>query len=137
MDYSDVDHIGKAYIATPLSMETLKSFLIIDVCLADHSIGWTDYSIDDASLEDRVIPDAVYSMANKGLAFFWDFTLTTHDSYIAYNFPTEDCSNNLKIYKSNSRRYIPKLSKKKRLEIEKTSAANELLYKLGIKNGTN
>lgn len=137
MDYRKVEHIGRAYIATPMSRDTLKAFLIIDERLGDHSLGWTDYSVDRTRLHESVIPEAVYVMANKGLAFFWDFTLTSHDSYIAYNFPTEDSPNNLKVYKSNSRRYAPRLSKKKKLEIEKTSAANELLLNLGLQNGKN
>lgn len=137
MDYRKVEHIGRGYIATPISRDILKAFLILDENLGDHSLGWPDYSVAVYTSYERVMPEAIYEMANRGLAFFWDFTLTTHDSYIAYNFPTEDSPNNLKVYKSNSRRYIPRLSKSKRLEIEKTSAANELLIKLGIQNGKN
>lgn len=137
MDFGEIEHIGKAYLVTPVTEEILKGYL--DVMYTDdgHSIGWPEYDVETRELYDKVIPHEVCLMAEAGLAFLWEFCLTNFDSYFAYNFPTEESPNNLVIYRSTSRRRSPKLSKKKRVEIEKTSAANELLIKLGIQNGTN
>lgn len=132
--YSDVDFVGKAYIVTPASYDLLRGLFILGDQYGDHPFSWNEYQADNVV---RVVPPAVHRMAKLGLAFIWEYVLTSHDSYFAYNFPTEDSPNNLIIYKSNSRRHGPKLSKKKRLETEKTSAANELLFKLGLQNGKN
>ena len=137
MDFGEIEHLGKAYLVSPVSEEVLDNYLPTYYTDDGHSIGWPEYEVEIRALYEKVIPHEIHKMADAGLAFLWEFCLTNFDSYFAYNFPTEESSNNLKIYKSTSRRRSPKLSKSKRLEIEQTSAANELLIKLGIQNGKN
>lgn len=136
-NYADVNHIGQAYIISPISYDLLKRLFDLGEKCEGHPILWDEYQVDNKEGLDLVIPPTLHRVAQLGLAFIWEYALTSHDSYFAYNFPTEDSPNNLIIYKSNSRRHGPKLSKKKRLETEKTSAANELLFKLGLQNGKN
>lgn len=135
--YADVVHIGQAYIVSPMSYDLLKSFFTLGEKYEDHPFLWDEYHVEDRESMGTVIPLTLQRVAELGLAFIWEYALTSHDSYFAYNFPTEDSPNNLTVYKSNSRRHGPRLSKKMRLEVEKTSAANELLLKLGLQNGKN
>lgn len=125
--------IGHGYLITPLSQQTVEMHFSFNEIYGDHAYKWPEYAIWDM---DSIYPRELKILAEKGLAFLWEYICTEDFSYFAYNFPTEDKPNNLTFFKTGKRKCAPKLSKKLRLQIEKTSAANELLYHLGIDNGT-
>ena len=124
-----------AYLSTPADMDLIKKLTEFDEWVQEHSrTSWNEYSISGTA----VYPYFLTILAKAGIAFGWEFCCTEDMVYFAYNFPTEDTPVNLHHFTSNSKgKQLPYLSKAKRSVIESTSAANELLYTMGIKNGSN
>lgn len=124
-----------AIIGSPASMDTMQAMTDYDEWVNTRDdYGWDEYSM----YESYIYPYLLTEMAKAGIAFTWEYRLTEDFSYYAYNFPTEDNPVNLVHFKTgDKRKNFPRLSKKARQQIESTSAANELLYNMGIKNGSN
>lgn len=118
-----------------MNSELLVELISYDQYVSEHGItNWKEFAVTNYP----IYPTTLVRMADLGLAFTWEYMLTEDFSYYAYNFPTEDKPSNLVLFKTGSKRKsFPRLPKKVYEEISKQSAANELLYKLGIKNGTN
>lgn len=131
----EISQVETGYISSPASMDTLKAITDFDEWVQQHeSYNWDEYSI----YSSYIYPYLLTELARLGIAFTWEYQLTEDFSYYAYNFPTEDNPVNLVYFQTgNRRKNFPRLSKKVRQQIESTSAANELLYTMGIKNGSN
>ena len=130
-----VSDINCGYLATPMQMDNVKELTDFDDWCQEHEhTGWDEYSISSSD----VYPVILNTLIRLGLAFTWEYQFTEDFSYYAYNFPTEDNFQNFGTFKTgDKRKNFPRLSKKTLNQIESTSAANELLYQMGIKNGTN
>lgn len=130
-----VPDINCGYLATPMQMDNVKELTDFDEWCQEHEhTGWDEYSISSS----YVYPEILNTLIHLGLAFTWEYQFTEDFSYYAYNFPTEDNFQNFGTFRTgDKRKNFPRLSKKKLNQIESTSAANELLYQMGIKNGTN
>ena len=122
------------YLASPASMDNIKVLADFDEWVqAREDYDWEEYSI----ATDYYYPWFLPLIARKGIAFTWQYQLSEDFSYYAYFFPTEDGEQNIVYFKTgDKRKSFPFLTKRKLNQIETTSAANELLYQLGIKNGT-
>jgi len=122
------------YLITPMAGERLSKYMDIDADFNDHAWPWTEY----ATWDSAVYPEFLGLLADHGIAFGWEFVLTEHFSYYAYNFPTPEKKNNLICYSSKSKDSLPRMTKKLRLQLETESSINELLLSIGIKpDGTN
>ena len=122
------------YLITPMAIERLSEYMDIDADYDDHEWPWTEY----ATWNSAVYPEFLGLLADHGIAFGWEFVLTEHFSYYAYNFPTPEKKNNLICYSSKSKDSLPRMTKKLRLQLETESSINELLLSIGIKpDGTN
>ena len=122
------------YLITPMAIERLSEYMDIDADFNDHAWPWTEY----ATWNSAVYPEFLGLLADHGIAFGWEFVLTEHFSYYAYNFPTPEKKNNLICYSSKSKDSLPRMTKKLRLQLETESSINELLLSIGIKpDGTN
>ena len=122
------------YLVTPMAIERLSEYMDIDADFNDHAWPWTEY----ATWNSAVYPEFLGLLADHGIAFGWEFVLTEHFSYYAYNFPTPEKKNNLICYSSKSKDSLPRMTKKLRLQLETESSINELLLSIGIKpDGTN
>lgn len=122
--------INHGFLATPITEESLIALGVLhDDVLEDHDYAWLEY----AAWDSNVYPDYLNEMAKQGLAFMWEYVLTEDFSYFAYNFPTEESPNNLVHYRTGKRKTKPRVSKKLLKQYESTSAANELLFRLGTK----
>lgn len=130
----EIMQIDHGYLITPCSYDLVNALLGIDECYDDHPWGWAEYAIWSS---EHIYPSQLVHLANLGIAFGWEYVCTEDFSYYAYNFPTEDSKNNLVTFKTGKHKSLPRLTKKLRKQLEGTSAANELLYKLGHNNGTN
>lgn len=131
----NVHDINCGYLATPMQMDNVKELTNFDEWCQEHEhTGWDEYSITSSFL----YPGFLSTLISLGIAFTWEYQFTEDFSYYAYNFPTEDNFQNFGEFKTgDKRKNFPRLSKKTLNQIESTSAANELLYQMGIKNGTN
>lgn len=132
-----IEVINNSYLTTSLDRQVVDIFFCTSDTHEDSPIGWPEYICEARSSDWLIYPRELVTLADMGIAFVWEYAMTSDLSYVAYNFPTEDSNNTLKWYKTNSKRGLPRMTKKMRLELENITAANELLYKLGIKNGTN
>ena len=122
------------YLITPMAVERLSEYMDIDADFNGHAWPWTEY----ATWDSAVYPEFLGLLADHGIAFGWEFVLTEHFSYYAYNFPTPEKKNNLICYSSKSKDSLPRMTKKLRLQLETESSINELLLSIGIKpDGTN
>lgn len=122
------------YLITPMSKERLSEYMSIDADYDDHEWPWREY----ATWHTDIYPNFLALLADLGIAFGWEFVLTEHFSYYAYNFPTPEKKNNLICYSSKSKHSLPRMTKKLRLQLETESSINELLLSIGIKpDGTN
>lgn len=122
------------YLITPMSKVRLSEYMHIDQDYDDHEWLWKEY----ATWNSVVYPEFLELLADHGIAFGWEFVLTEHFSYYAYNFPTPEKKNNLICYSSKSKHSLPRMTKKLRLQLETESSINELLLSIGIKpDGTN
>lgn len=130
----DICQIMQGYLSTELKFDVIKAkFQTPDDVHEDHPYGWQEYAYWGCN----TYPDFLNELAEAGIAFSWEFDCTEDFHYGAYNFPTEDSHNNLVIWDSRGKRKSkPSLSKKKLNQISEISAANELLYILGIKHAT-
>lgn len=135
MKLPEIYEISSGYISTPMNSELLVELISYDQYVSEHGItSWKEFTVTNYP----IYPTTLVRMADLGIAFTWEYMLTEDFSYYAYNFPTEDKPSNLVLFKTGSKRKsFPRLPKKVYEEISKQSAANELLYKLGISNGTN
>lgn len=131
----EISEINTGYISSPADMDTIRRIADFDEWVQQREdYNWEEYSI----YTSYIYPYLLTELARLGIAFTWEYQLTEDFSYYAYNFPTEDNPVNLVQFKTgNKRKNFPRLSKKARKQIETTSAANELLYIMGIKNGSN
>lgn len=131
----DISNISNGYLVTPMNKDRLRTLIStgIDDTHDDHEYGWPDHSMWGSD----IYPEWINNLADEGIAFIWEFTMTEDFSYFAYNFPTEKVRNNLVAFHTNGKQKKPPyLSKKKREEIETISAVNELLLiTLGKQNG--
>lgn len=132
--FEDVCDIVCGYLATPVDMDIIKELTDFDERSGNRcDTGWDEYTISGS-----IYPIFLEQLVKMGVAFIWDFYLTEDFKYSAYNFPTEDNHQNYGSFKTGDRRKnVPRLSKKLLKQVESTSAANELLYTMGIKNGSN
>lgn len=124
------------YLITPMSKARLSEYMDIDpeYIYDDHDWLWKEY----ATWDTDIYPNFLGLLADHGIAFGWEFALTEHFSYYAYNFPTPEKKNNLICYSSKSKHSLPRMTKKLRLQLETESSINELLLSIGIKpDGTN
>ena len=122
------------YLLTPMAEERLSEYMDIDADYDDHEWPWREY----ATWDTTIYPNFLALLADLGIAFGWEFVLTEHFSYYAYNFPTPEKKNNLICYSSKSKHSLPRMTKKLRLQLETESSINELLLSIGIKpDGTN
>ena len=130
----DVYLAQSGFLNTPVNMDIIKNLTDFDEWTQQHSrTHWDEYSISG----DEVYPYFLTELAKLGLAFGWEYEHTEGMYHFAYNFPTEDNFQNFGTFKTgDKRKNFPRLSKKTLNQIESTSAANELLYQMGIKNGT-
>ena len=130
----DVYQVERGYLCTPADMDLVESLTDFDTYIDPHTrTGWSEYSIS----AEEMYPYFLTQLAKAGIAFGWEYQHTEDMSYFAYNFPTEDNFQNFGTFKTgDKRKNFPRLSKKTLNQIESTSAANELLYQMGIKNGT-
>ena len=117
------------YLITPMHLTRLTNYMDIDDQYSDHEWLWTEY----ASWNSDIYPEFLGLLADHGIAFGWEFVLTEHFSYYAYNFPTAEKKNNLICYSSMSKHSLPRMTKKLRLQLETESSINELLLSIGIK----
>lgn len=125
---------NSGYLITPMVKAHLSAYMDIEEDYDDHDWLWTEY----ATWNSDIYPDFLGLLADHGIAFGWEFVLTEHFSYYAYNFPTSEKKNNLICYSSNSKQSLPRMTKKLRLQLETESSINELLLSIGIKpDGTN
>ena len=131
----EVYAVDNGYISSPISIELLSRLVRYDDCVeVREDYRWIEYVINNS----YIYPQFLTELAKAGIAFTWEFQHTEDFSYYAYNFPTEENPVNLTYFKTGDKRKgFPRMSKKKLNLIESTSAANELLYQLGIKNGSN
>lgn len=131
----EICSIECGYLSSPAQMDTLKNLTDFDEWVqAREDYGWEEYS----NYTTFIYPYFLTEMAKLGIAFTWEYQHTEDFSYYAYNFPTEDKPVNLVQFKTgDKRKNFPRMSKKALSQIETTSAANELLYQMGIKNGSN
>lgn len=129
-----IHEIVTGYLSTPVDMDTVKEITNFDDWVqTNETYGWDEYSVGNG-----IYPEFLILLADKGLAFHWEYQLTEDFSYYAYNFPTEESKNNLFAFKTGDKHRLPRISKKRLRSIESTSAANELvLLTLGNKNGSN
>lgn len=134
MELPHVSFINQGYLCTPVNPDVVNEIQNFNDRHFDHDCGWSEYAYWEFSC---VYPEFLNDYVRQGFPFIWEFAATEDLSYFAYYFPTEDSKTNKGFYKTGRRKGPPKLSKKLRLECEKTSAANELLYTLGHKNGFN
>ena len=122
------------YLSTPADMDLIKRLTEFDEWVQEHSVtGWDEYSVTGTD----VYPYFLTLLIRAGIAFAWTYESTEDFAYFAYNFPTEDKPQNYEIFRTGKRKGFARMSKKLRKQIESTSAANELLYTMGIKNGSN
>ena len=122
------------YLITPMRKARLSEYMHIDADYDDHEWPWREY----ATWNTDIYPNLLALLADLGIAFGWEFVLTEHFSYYAYNFPTPEKKNNLICYSSKSKHSLPRMTKKLRLQLETESSINELLLSIGIKpDGTN
>ena len=122
------------YLLTPMSKARLSEYMGIEQVWEDHEWLWKEY----ATWDPDIYPEFLELLADHGIAFGWEFVLTEHFSYYAYNFPTPEKKNNLICYSSESTHSLPRMTKKLRLQLETESSINELLLSIGIKpDGTN
>ena len=125
---------SSGYLITPMARERLTEFMGIDSDYDAHEWPWREYS----TWHTDIYPNFLALLADLGIAFGWEFVLTEHFSYYAYNFPTPEKKNNLICYSSKSKHSLPRMTKKLRLQLETESSINELLLSIGIKpDGTN
>lgn len=125
---------NSGYLITPMSKARLSEYMDIEQDYYDHEWLWTEY----ATWNSDIYPEFLGLLADHGIAFGWEFVLTEHFSYYAYNFPTPEKKNNLICYSSMSKHSLPRMTKKLRLQLETESSINELLLSIGIKpDGTN
>ena len=117
------------YLITPMAKERLSEYMGIDADYDDHEWPWREY----ATWRRDIYPNFLELLADLGIAFGWEFVLTEHFSYYAYNFPTPEKKNNLICYSSKSKHSLPRMTKKLRLQLETESSINELLLSIGIK----
>ena len=122
------------FLNTPVNMDIIKNLTDFDEWTQQHSrTHWDEYSISGY----EVYPYFLTELAKLGLAFGWEYEHTEGMYHFAYNFPTEEQPVNLHHFNSlGKRKQLPYLNKTKRSDIETTSAANELLYQMGINYGT-
>lgn len=127
--------VENGYLSSPADEDLLKSVTEFDEWVQEREdYAWDEYVINSI----YIYPDFLSRLANAGIAFTWQYECTEDFSYYAYNFPTEDSPVNLVHFKTGDKRKgFPRMSKKKLNIIESTSAANELLFQLGIENGSN
>ena len=123
----EVIQINNGYLITPCSYDLINALLGVDEKYEDHPWNWPEYAIWSTA---QIYPKQLKHLADLVIAFGWEFVCTEDFSYYAYNFPTEDSKNNLITFKTGKRKDLPHLTKKLRKQLEGTSAANELLYKL-------
>lgn len=127
---------GTGYLSTPVTGMALRGVMNWDEKLPDREdTSWPEYSI----YQSYAYPEALNELVKLGIAFTWEYEITEDFSYYAYNFPTESNPHNYGIFKTgDKRKKFPRLSNKQIKAIESTSAANWLLYTIGVKpNGTN
>lgn len=131
----EIYRVENGYLSSPANMDLLKVGTNFDEWVQEREdYEWDEYAIGTL----QVYPDFLDILANAGIAFTWEYQCTEDFSYYAYNFPTEDSPVNLVQFKTGDKRKgFPRMSKKKLNIIESTSAANELLFQLGIENGSN
>lgn len=131
--FPEIYQIECGYLSTPADMDLVKNMTNFDEWVQEHSVtGWSEYSISGTDC----YPIFLTQLVKMGIAFAWTYEHTEDFSYFAYNFPTEDKPVNYEFFHTGRRKGFARMSKKYRNQIETTSAANELLYQLGIKNGT-
>ena len=101
----------------------------------EDSSYWIEFSLWNSDIYQNFLEQ----LADMGITFAWEYELTEDYSYFAYNFPTIDKPNNLVQYRKDGRtKRIPRITKAKVKELEEISAANWLLFTIGVKsNGTN
>lgn len=130
----NVHQVERGYLCTPADMDLVKNLTDFDEYIDPHTrTGWSEYSIS----AEEIYPYFLTQLAKAGIAFGWEYQHTEDMSYFAYNFPTEEQPVNLHHFSSiGKRKQLPYLNKTKRSDIETTSAANELLYQMGINYGT-
>lgn len=129
----DVTQINNGYLITPFDYQTLRDYCYVNNTHNDHPTGWPEYSYWSCD----TYPSWLNDLANAGIPFLWEFTLTEDFSYFAYNFPTDDQANCLKSFKTGRRKRLPHVSVKFRKELEVLNATNTLLLQLGFKHGSN
>ena len=130
----DVYLAQSGFLNTPVNMDIIKNLTDFDEWTQQHSrTHWDVYCVSG----EAVYPYFLTKLAKLGLAFGWEYEHAEGMYHFAYNFPTEDNFQNFGTFKTgDKRKNFPRLSKKTLNQIESTSAANELLYQMGIKNGT-
>ena len=129
----DVPQINNGYLTTPVHYDSLRMYCTPDDTHDDHYTGWPDYTYWSC----EVYPPWLNDLANTGIPFLWEFTITEDFSYFAYNFPTDDQANCLKSFRTGKRKRLPHVSVKLRKELEVLNATNTLLLQLGFKHGSN
>lgn len=131
LDDVSVQHQG--YLLTPMLPKLLEEFTPWDDVIDSHEWGWPEYVMYDSD----VYPTFLEDLAKKGIAFGWEYECTEDFTYFAYNFPLEGRPFNLFKGKTGRRKHLPRLTKKLRKQLETETHINELLYNIGIKNGSN
>lgn len=133
--FDDVQQVNAGFLWSPAQQDLIDALTPTEVIHGDSLVmDWPPYTAFDCS----VYPLFLSKLTNIGIAFVWEYEATEDFIYYAYNFPTEDNPSNFGHFKTgDKRKKVPFLSKKKRAEVESYSAAQELLYHLGIKNGSN
>ena len=132
--FEDLCNINSGYLASPACMDLLKEVTDFDEWIITRdNPAWDEYRI-----ETDIYPEFLTTLVHLGIAFIWEYDLTEDFQYVAYNFPTEDKPMNYGQFRTGERgKKLPRFTKKFLKETESTSAANELLYKLGHANGSN
>lgn len=130
--FPDICDINTGYISSPATMDTIKDLTDFDewVLRRDDS-DWDEYSVRNC-----IYPEFLTKLVQLGIAFLWEYEFTEDFMYVAYNFPTEDKPENYGSFHTKERgKKLPRMTKKFLKQVETTSAANELLFTMGIKNG--
>lgn len=133
--FRDVHQAEVGFLWSPVGSTLIKNITPAEPLNSPTVVyGWYPYVVYDSS----IYPLFLTKLVKLGIAFIWEYECTEDFYYYAYNFPTEENPNNYSYFKTGDRRKkIPHLFKKKLAEVESYSAAQELLYHLGIKNGSN
>lgn len=133
--FPDPTEIMCGYLTTPANMHLVKKLISYDERIeANPRTSWDEYGVSGTS----IYPHFLNILVDGGIAFGWEYMCTEDFSYFAYNYPTEDTPTGIHFFNSSGRRkQLPRITQAQRSAIETTSAANELLYTMGIKNGSN